>query len=566
MRRLLRFCRAEGGQTVIEFALAVIVLLVIVLGIFDLGRAVWYSNTLALATREAARCALVAGLACTGSNTPGTVVANYSIGVNPAATVTTTYCSLPPSDPACPNNSTAVGGYVTVTATSVFTPIASRFFLNGALNVTLTGSSTQFIRQNVASAPTATPSTAPTVTSISPAQGLAAGGTAITITGTRFVTGATVTLGGSAATGVTVVSATQITATTSTHAPGTVYATVTNPDGQSGTGGSFAYLGTPPTVTSISPTSGPAAGGTAVTITGTGFLAGATVTLGGNVARSVVVVSDTSITAVTAAHAGGVVDVTVRNIDTQVATCPGCYTYVPGPTVTSISPTSGFPAGGASVTITGTGFVSGATVTIGGSTATGVSVVSATQITATTPAHAAGTVNVTVTNPDTQSGTCTNCFTYRAAPTVTAISPTSGLTTGGDAVTITGTGFVTGATVTIGGSAATGVTVLSATSITANTPVHVVGTVSVTVTNTDAQSGTLTNSFTYIAGCTVPNLVGTKRNNPAANTAQTVWNNAGFTTTVLYSPDPGGNWTIATQNIAAGLNRACATTVITVGP
>src|SRR6476619_3537391 len=64
------------------------------------------------------------------------------------------------------------------------------------------------------------------------------------------------------------------------------------------------------------------------------------------------------------------------------------------------------------------------------------------------------------------------------APAVTAISPTSGTTSGGTAVTITGTGFLTGATVSLGGTAATGVTVVNSTSITATTAAHAAGAVS----------------------------------------------------------------------------------------
>ena len=75
------------------------------------------------------------------------------------------------------------------------------------------------------------------------------------------------------------------------------------------------------------------------------------------------------------------------------------------PTVSSISPTSGPTTGGTSVTITGTNFVSGATVAFGGTAATGVTVVSSTTITATTPPMAAGTVPVKVTNPDGYSAT-----------------------------------------------------------------------------------------------------------------------------------------------------------------
>jgi hypothetical protein len=172
----------------------------------------------------------------------------------------------------------------------------------------------------------------------------------------------------------------------------------------------------------------------------------------------------------------------------------------PTPTVTSISPTSGTTAGGTAVSITGTGFLAGATVSLGGTAATGVTVVNSTTITATTAAHSAGAVNVVVTNTDAQSGTLPSGYTYTSsnpAPTVTSISPTSGTTAGGTAVSITGTGFLAGATVSLGGTAATGVTIVNNTTITATTAAHAAGTVNVVVTNTDAQSGTLTNGYTY---------------------------------------------------------------------
>jgi hypothetical protein len=345
---------------------------------------------------------------------------------------------------------------------------------------------------------------APTVSSISPPTGTVNGGTAVTITGTGFLSGATVTLGGTSATSVTVVSATSITATTPAHAVGAVNVAVTNTDTQTGTltnGYTYTAANPAPTVTLISPNSGLTAGGTAVTITGTGFLSGATVSLGGTPATGVTVVSATSITATTPAHAVGAVNVAVTNTDTQTGTLTNGYTYRaanPAPTVTSILPNTGTTAGGTAVTITGTGFLSGAKVTLGGNSATGVTVVSATSITATTPPHAAGAVSVIVTNTDAQSGTLTNGYSYtNPAPTVTSISPISGTTAGGTAVTITGTGFLSGATVSLGGTAATGVTVVSATSITATTPAHAAGAVNVVVTNTDAQSGTLTNGYTY---------------------------------------------------------------------
>ena len=64
---------------------------------------------------------------------------------------------------------------------------------------------------------------------------------------------------------------------------------------------------------------------------------------------------------------------------------------------------------------------------LGGTAATNVTVVNSTSITATTAAHAAGAVNVVVTNTDAQSGTLTNGYTYtNPAPTVTSITPNSG--------------------------------------------------------------------------------------------------------------------------------------------
>jgi hypothetical protein len=83
------------------------------------------------------------------------------------------------------------------------------------------------------------------------------------------------------------------------------------------------------------------------------------------------------------------------------------------------------------------------------------------------------------------------------APALTSITPNSGPTGGGTAITIKGTGFQTGATVRLGGTAATNVVVGSSTSITATVAPHAAGSVNVVVANTDGQSGTLANGYTY---------------------------------------------------------------------
>ena len=334
----------------------------------------------------------------------------------------------------------------------------------------------------------------------------------MTVTGTGFLAGATLSVGGTAATGVTLVSSTSITAVTPAHAAGAVNVMVTNADAQSGTlnsGYTYSTANSAPTVTSISPNSGTINGGTAVTIRGTGFLAGATVKLGGTSATGVSVVNSTTIAATTPAHAAGATSVVVTNTDAKTGTLNNGFTFTgppppnPAPTVSSITPNSGTTNGGTAVTIAGTGFLAGATVKMGGTSATVLSVVNSTLITATAPAHVAGAVDVVVTNTDTKTGTLTSGYTYTAAanpaPTVTSINPATGVTTGGTAVSITGTGFLAGATVSFGGTAATGVALVNSTTITASTPAHAAGAVNVVVTNTDTKNGTLTNGYTYTA-------------------------------------------------------------------
>lgn len=83
----------------------------------------------------------------------------------------------------------------------------------------------------------------------------------------------------------------------------------------------------------------------------------------------------------------------------------------------SVAPASGTVNGGTSITVTGTGFVAGATLTLGGTAATSVLVTRATTLTAVTPARSApGAVAVTVTNPDGQSGTRAAGYTYNPLP------------------------------------------------------------------------------------------------------------------------------------------------------
>ena len=97
--------------------------------------------------------------------------------------------------------------------------------------------------------------------------------------------------------------------------------------------------------------------------------------------------------------------------------------------MSSVSPASGPTAGDTNVTITGTNLAGATAINFGANAATNVSVVNATTVTATSPAGSAGTVDVTVTTPGGTSATsAADHYTYAAAPTVTAVSPSSGPT------------------------------------------------------------------------------------------------------------------------------------------
>ena len=338
--------------------------------------------------------------------------------------------------------------------------------------------------------------TPPSVSKVEPATGSTLGGTKVVITGTGFTEGATVKIG-SAATEVEVVSETEIKAKTAATVAGADSIVVTDSKGVSAGGPTFTYVA-PPKVTSVEPATGPTTGGTTVKVKGTGFLKGSTVAIGEE-ATSVKVVSETELTAVTAAHAAGAVEVVVTSEMGSSSAGPK-FTYVTPPTVTKVEPASGSTLGGTAVVIKGTGFVAGATVKIG-SAATGVEVVSATEIKAKTAATAAGEDEVVVTIAGGGASKEGPKFTYITPPSVTAVAPAEGSTAGGAAVKLTGTGFVKGATVTIGGEA-TEVVVVSATEITAKTAAHAAGAVEVVVEDEKGKSAGGP-KFTYVTPPTV---------------------------------------------------------------
>jgi len=157
-----------------------------------------------------------------------------------------------------------------------------------------------------------------------------------------------------------------------------------------------------PTISSVNPTGGSTAGGTSVTVIGTNFVSGCGVLFGTVPAASTVVNGPTTITATTAPHASGVVDVTV-NCASGTATLPNAFTFQPPPAITNVQPSPAAPL--VQVTITGSNFQNGATVTFGGNPSSSVTFVDSATLRAIVPNAAAGPTTVTVMNPDGQTAT-----------------------------------------------------------------------------------------------------------------------------------------------------------------
>jgi IPT/TIG domain len=289
------------------------------------------------------------------------------------------------------------------------------------------------------------PAVVPTITGISPPSGPTAGGTTVTLTGTAFPGANSVRFGTTPAS-FTITSATTISAV-SPPGTGSVQVTVTTPGGNSN-GITYTYQNVP-TISALSPDAGPTVGGNTVTITGTNLSGVTSVTFGGTPAVSFVVVSPTEVTAIAPSGAAGLSSVTVTAGTTSSA--PAVYFYVAAPVVTAIAPTAGPATGGTTVTLTGANLVEATAVAFGGTPAASFTVVSSTEVQAVTP-PGAGTVEVTVT---TAGGTDDGVFfQYLAAPVITSVAPAAGPTSGGQTVTVTGSGLAFTSGVTFDGVAA----------------------------------------------------------------------------------------------------------------
>jgi hypothetical protein len=256
---------------------------------------------------------------------------------------------------------------------------------------------------------------------LAPTSAPAGGGGTITVTasaGTPFANATTVNFGSTKQPVLTIGGGgASVTATIPPESASQyqVFVSVTTPSGTTAAGPSdlFTYG---PTVTNISPNTGPPIGGTAVTITGSGFTATSSVTFGGS-AGTITNFNGSTTLIVTAPAGSGTVHVGVTNPAvnlTSPASSADQFTYAMN--VTSVSPSSGPTTGGTTVDIKGQGFTGVTSVTFGNVPATNVTLVSDGEITAVSPAGSSGTVDVKVTTPSgTTASKPSDQFSYTAA-------------------------------------------------------------------------------------------------------------------------------------------------------
>jgi RHS repeat-associated protein len=247
-----------------------------------------------------------------------------------------------------------------------------------------------------------------------------------------------------------------------------------------------------PDVTGVSPATGPTAGGTTVTIKGSGFTEATAVTFGGIAATNVDVLSDTKLTAAAPAGAAGAVDVEVSGpAGTSTAVAADRYAYALEPAITGISPVAGPTRGTNTVTIIGAGFTGATKVLFGGASATNLKIASDTELTVTAPAGTGAPTIVVKNASQTSKSVAVDKYTYTNGPAVAGVSPAAGPTTGETTVTVTGAGFTGTTSVLFGATPATNVDVISDTRLTATAPAGS-ATTAITVTTAAGPSTNLT--------------------------------------------------------------------------
>jgi hypothetical protein len=321
------------------------------------------------------------------------------------------------------------------------------------------------------------------IDAIRPSTGHTAGGEAAVVHGSGFEPGMLVEIGGAPATLASVNAAgTKASIVTPPGAAGLADARIELATGEAALRADAFYYRADIgefSIVSVQPALGPVSGGVAATILGSGLDApGLAVTFGG-VAATIVDQGPGHAAVTVPAHPAGVVDVAVADGLGASDALVQAYSYVADLRIDSVAPGSGDVAGGASVLITGTGFVGVRSVLFGGLPAQ-FSVLNDSEIAATAPPHAPGSVDI-VLKRDIETRRA-DAFIYTDDIEVYGFSPVRGSVAGNTYVTIRGRGFSEPMHVTFDGVSAADLKILDSQTLAVRTPPHPTGQAEVVVT------------------------------------------------------------------------------------
>jgi 6-phosphogluconolactonase (cycloisomerase 2 family) len=420
------------------------------------------------------------------------------------------------------------------------------------------------------------PTAPPTLSGISTDTFIQGTSTTVTVTGTNFVPGATsVLISGDGVTigNVSLASTTSMTVTVAVAAdatPGPRTITVKTASGTSATI-PFTVKIPAPTLSAISPATGRVGATVPITLTGTGFVAGATTIAASSadiIVQNVSVSSATSLTASLVIDANAVLGARSISVATAGGTS-GAQTFavIPlPPTLASLSAASGVVGTSVTQTLTGANFVAGATVAVSGSgvTVSDVSVQSATSLTArfTIASDAAlGGRSVSVT---TAGGTTTAAaFAINPpAPTITLVSPATGARGLSTSVTIIGTNFVTtGTTLSLSGTGVSvaSVAVASPTSIVAVLTVDVAAPLGARTLSVTTAGGSAAASFSVLPPAPILSFV-TPKNLPQGFRGAITVTGANFTSGSFVEIS-GAGVTTGDQLVVSEISMSVALTI-----
>ncbi|MFA4861033.1 IPT/TIG domain-containing protein [Methanoregula sp.] len=269
----------------------------------------------------------------------------------------------------------------------------------------------------------------PRLSTISPSSGSTRGGT-VRLTGSGFTGTKEVLFGNQSGVVLDIVDDSHLSlfAPFSWY-PGSVPVTVRNAHGSAGSLDPvilYTYEYPLPELTNISPSSGSVAGGTAVTITGSGFTGITNVQFGENSATGLNVINNWELTILTPPSSDGIVAVSVSN-PAGTGRSSGAATMfhyeVPVPKLTGISPPAGSMDGGTVVTLTGSGFNGTRSVLLGGKPVTVLNIVNDSQLTILTPPSSLGSFPISITNAYGEGGSLgpSTLFQYVINPVPTAV-------------------------------------------------------------------------------------------------------------------------------------------------